>query len=180
LSLQSSFCISRRNDDYSSFGKFYAGSKPGLFTIHGAVCFTTDNLALLFLSALRFLRDTFGETSGPLIAHLLQRNPGTWRMIVSLRKQYRKTDGLCTVTFSLPKAGVASARAVNIVSDFNGWNPDGNPMKKKKNGSFSASVTLAREENISFAICSTEGSGRTTGKPTNTLPMNMAVKTPWL
>jgi 1,4-alpha-glucan branching enzyme len=107
-------------------------------------------LALLFLSALRFLRDTFGETGGPLIAHLLQRNPEIWRMIVSLRKQYRKTDALCTVTFSLPKAGVASARAVNIVSDFNGWNPDGNPMKKKKNGNFSASVTLARGREYQF------------------------------
>jgi 1,4-alpha-glucan branching enzyme len=61
---------------------------------------------------------------------------------VSLRKQYRKTGELCTVTFSLPKAGVASARAVNIVGDFNGWNRAASPMKKQRNGSFSASVSL--------------------------------------
>ena len=60
---------------------------------------------------------------------------------MSLRKQYRKTGELCTVTFSLPKAGVASARAVNIVGDFNGWNREGSRMKKQKNGSFLASVS---------------------------------------
>lgn len=118
------------------------GANLGFFTIRGAVCFTNDKLALLFLSALRFLRETFGETSGPLIAHLLQHNPGTWRGIVSLRKQYRKADGLCTVTFSLPKAGVASARSANIVGDFNGWNKHGNPMKKQRNGSFTGSISL--------------------------------------
>jgi len=69
---------------------------------------------------------------------------------VSLRKQYRKTGGLCTVTFSLPKAGGALARSVNIVGDFNGWNRGGQPMKKQKNGSFSASVTLARGREYQF------------------------------
>lgn len=71
-------------------------------------------------------------------------------MIVSLRKQYRKTGGLCTVTFSLPKAGVASARTVNIVGDFNGWNKRGNPMKKQKSGGFAGSLSLARGRAYQF------------------------------
>ena len=62
---------------------------------------------------------------------------------MSLRKQYRKTGELCTVTFSLPKAGASSARTVSIVGDFNGWNKHGNPMKKQKNGSFADIISLA-------------------------------------
>ena len=69
---------------------------------------------------------------------------------MSLRKQYRKTDGLCTVTFSLPKAGVASVRTVNVVGDFNGWNKHGCPMKKQKNGSFAGSITLATGREYQF------------------------------
>ena len=61
---------------------------------------------------------------------------------MSLRKQYRKADELCTVTFSLPKAGDASVRTVNVVGDFNGWNKHGNPMKKQKNSSFAGSISL--------------------------------------
>lgn len=54
------------------------------------------------------------------------------------------------MTFSLPKAGIASLRAVNIVGDFNDWSRDGHPMKKQKNGSFAASVTLARAREYQF------------------------------
>jgi len=62
---------------------------------------------------------------------------------VSLGKQYRKTGELCTVTFSLPKAGASSARTVSIVGDFNGWNKHGKPMKTQKNGGFAGSLSLA-------------------------------------
>jgi hypothetical protein len=127
-------------------------AKLGFFIIHGAVCFTNDKLTPIFLSALRFFRETLGKTSGPLLAPLLQHNSGTWRSIVSLRKQYRKADELCTVTFSLPKAGVASARTVTIVGDFNGWNKHGNPMKKQKNGSFAGSVSLACGREYQFRL----------------------------
>lgn len=63
-------------------------------------------------------------------------------MIVSPRKQSGMTDELCTVTFSLPNAGVASVRTVNIVGDLYGWNKHSNPMTKQKNSIFAGSISL--------------------------------------
>jgi len=71
-------------------------------------------------------------------------------LIVRLCKQYRKTGGLRTVTFSLPKAGAASARGVNIAGAFNDWSQEGQPMKEQKNRSFTASVTVARGREYQF------------------------------
>ena len=47
--------------------------------------------------------------------------------------------------FFIAKSGrrFGSARAVNIVGDFNGWNKHGTLMKKQKNGSFAGSISLA-------------------------------------
>jgi hypothetical protein len=84
-------------------------------------------------------------------------------MVVGLRKQYRKTGGLRTVTFSLPKAGVASARAVNIVGDFN--------------GSFSASVTLARGREYQFRYLLDGGLWENDWKADNISPTSLAAKT---
>ena len=69
---------------------------------------------------------------------------------MSLRKLYRKAGSLCTVTFSLPKAGAGSAQSVHIVGDFNGWDKNATPMKKQKNGSFAASVALERNREYQF------------------------------
>jgi len=69
---------------------------------------------------------------------------------VSLRKRYLKTGELCTVTFSLPKAGATAVRSVHVVGDFNGWNKHGSPMKKQKNGSFAGSISLASGREYQF------------------------------
>ena len=69
---------------------------------------------------------------------------------MSLRKRFRKTGSLCTVTFSLPKAGAASVETAHIVGDFNGWDKYATPMKKQKNGAFAASVPLERNKEYQF------------------------------
>jgi 1,4-alpha-glucan branching enzyme len=69
---------------------------------------------------------------------------------MSLRKKYRKTGSLCTVTFSLPKAGAGSAKTVHVVGDFNGWGKSATSMKKQKNSSFAASVPLERNREYQF------------------------------
>lgn len=56
-----------------------------------------------------------------------------------LRKSYQK-NGRCRVTFSLPSE--AKAKTVCLCGDFNEWDYDAQPMKKRKNGSFSVSLTL--------------------------------------
>ncbi len=66
---------------------------------------------------------------------------------MSIIKQYLKKKSVCKVTFKLPKQGAASARNICVVGEFNGWDAKATPMKKMKNGDYSATVhlDLARE-----------------------------------
>jgi len=57
-----------------------------------------------------------------------------------LKKSYSKTGKKCRVTFKLP-AEVGAETAV-LCGDFNQWNTEETPMKKLKDGSFSATVSL--------------------------------------
>lgn len=58
-----------------------------------------------------------------------------------MTKNYPKTKkGTCKVTFELPKdVGAASA---SILGDFNSWDARATPMTRKRDGSFSAAVSL--------------------------------------
>lgn len=57
-----------------------------------------------------------------------------------LIKNYTKTGTTCRVTFKLP-AEVGAETAV-LCGEFNDWNPETNPMKKLKDGSFSLTLSL--------------------------------------
>lgn len=58
-----------------------------------------------------------------------------------MTKAFLKTKkGACKVTFELP-AGTEAQSAV-VVGEFNSWDPKATPMKRKRDGSFSTSVTL--------------------------------------
>ncbi len=57
-----------------------------------------------------------------------------------LKKSYTKTGRSCRVTFKLnPEAETTSA---SLLGEFNSWDETSNPMKKLKDGSFSATVSL--------------------------------------
>jgi 1,4-alpha-glucan branching enzyme len=58
-----------------------------------------------------------------------------------MNKSYLKTKkGIVKVTFELP-SHVAAQEAV-LVGEFNNWDPTATPLKRKKDGSFSAALTL--------------------------------------
>ena len=57
-----------------------------------------------------------------------------------LKKNYSKTGAKCRVTFDL-QPGV-NAEKVSLCGSFNNWNPDSNPMKKRKNGRWSTTISL--------------------------------------
>lgn len=61
---------------------------------------------------------------------------------MSLKKQYLKNKPVCKVTFTLPKDMANSAQSVALVGDFNEWDQDSTPMKRRKDGSFDATVSL--------------------------------------
>lgn len=69
---------------------------------------------------------------------------------MSLSKRYLKSKPVCKVTFKLPKDAVQKARSVHLVGDFNQWNNKATPMKKLKNGAFSATLDLTAGTSYQF------------------------------
>jgi len=69
---------------------------------------------------------------------------------MSLKKQNLKTGDLCKVTFSLPSQIAKSVTTAHLVGDFNDWNPSSTPMKRLKNGTFTMTLSLRRNEEYQF------------------------------
>ncbi|MDJ0755684.1 MAG: isoamylase early set domain-containing protein [Ardenticatenaceae bacterium] len=65
-----------------------------------------------------------------------------------LKKSYTKTGKKCRVTFKLPAE--VSAEQATLVGEFNDWDETANPMKRLKDGSFSAQVSLAAGQTYRF------------------------------
>jgi len=66
-----------------------------------------------------------------------------------MNKTFPKTKkGNTKVTFELP-ADVQAQQAV-VVGEFNGWDPAATPMKRKRDGSFSVTVSLAPGKDYRF------------------------------
>ena len=64
-----------------------------------------------------------------------------------IKKSFSKTGKSCRVTFKvtaegLEQANVAEAEEICLLGDFNEWDPAANPLKKRKNGDFSTTVSL--------------------------------------
>jgi hypothetical protein len=58
-----------------------------------------------------------------------------------ITKTYEKTGNSCRVTFKIP-AGQVEARSAVVLGEWNGWNADATPMKRGKDGSWTATATL--------------------------------------
>ncbi|MCP3874677.1 MAG: glycoside hydrolase [Desulfobacteraceae bacterium] len=69
---------------------------------------------------------------------------------MSIKKQYLKSKPVCKVTFRVPKEANCWAKEVNLVGEFNSWDPTATPMKSYKNGSFSATVDLNVNKEYQF------------------------------
>lgn len=69
---------------------------------------------------------------------------------MSFKKQYLKTKPVCKVTFKLTKEEAKNAETVRIIGDFNDWDTASAPMKKLKNGSFTATMDLPKDNQYQF------------------------------
>lgn len=69
---------------------------------------------------------------------------------MSLQKKFLKSSNFCTVTFSLPKEAANGATEVQILGDFNDWNPDEGIPMKAKNGAFRATINLPCNKEYQF------------------------------
>jgi 1,4-alpha-glucan branching enzyme len=64
------------------------------------------------------------------------------------KKSYTKSRKICRVTFDLPPE--VNAKEVSLCGKFNEWNPLENPMKKRKDGRWSATISLKTGKDYQF------------------------------
>ena len=67
-----------------------------------------------------------------------------------MKKRFLKSKPVCKVTFRLPRKMVKDASHVHLVGEFNHWNILATPMKKLKNGDFTATVDLGLYREYEF------------------------------
>ena len=69
---------------------------------------------------------------------------------MGLKKSFSKDKKKCTVTFTVSAEAAQGANTINIVGDFNSWSSTDTPMKKAKDGSFSAKIELDADKEYQF------------------------------
>lgn len=65
-----------------------------------------------------------------------------------LRKNYSKARRSCRVTFDLPRE--VNASTVSLCGEFNAWSASAHPMTCRKDGRFSATVSLQAGQTYRF------------------------------
>ncbi len=65
-----------------------------------------------------------------------------------LKKNYSKSGKICRVTFKYDNS--ESSKNAVLVGEFNKWSLQENPMKKLKDGSFSATLSLQAGNSYQF------------------------------
>jgi hypothetical protein len=66
------------------------------------------------------------------------------------KKQYLKSRPSVKVTFRLPGEAAHGAVRVSLVGDFNAWSAEATPMKRLRDGSFTAVVELEQGREYRF------------------------------
>ena len=69
---------------------------------------------------------------------------------MAFKKQYLKSKAVCKVTFKITKDEAHEAESVRLVGDFNDWDTTSAPMKKLKDGSFTATIELDKDADYQF------------------------------
>ena len=65
-----------------------------------------------------------------------------------MKKSYTKTGASCRVTFELPAE--VGAQKVALCGEFNDWDATQHPLKQRKNGSFSTTISLKPGKSYRF------------------------------
>ena len=65
-----------------------------------------------------------------------------------LIKNYSKTGRVCRVTFKVPAE--VDADSVSLVGDFNDWDPEAEPLARRKDGTFSTTISLESGRSYRF------------------------------
>lgn len=66
---------------------------------------------------------------------------------MAIKKQFIKSKPVCKVTFTVE---AKDAETVAVVGDFNNWSPEAGALAKQKNGTFKATIEVAKDANYEF------------------------------
>jgi 1,4-alpha-glucan branching enzyme len=69
---------------------------------------------------------------------------------MSIRKQYLKNKPTCKVTFKIDPTVGNGAQKAYVVGEFNDWSTSATPMKRLKNGAFTATIDLEKGREYQF------------------------------
>ncbi len=69
---------------------------------------------------------------------------------MSIKKQFLKSKPVCKVKFTLPKEIASGANQAFLVGDFNDWDTESTEMKKLKNGTFTTTIELGKDQEHQF------------------------------
>lgn len=69
---------------------------------------------------------------------------------MSIQKRFLKSKPICKVTFKIPANVGDGVKSAHVVGEFNDWSTSAMPMKRLKNGAFSATVDLAKDRSYQF------------------------------
>jgi 1,4-alpha-glucan branching enzyme len=101
-----------------------------------------------FQSLLRKMK-TFAERINELAEYESTSEKFT-KASFGIKKEHLKRMNVSRVIFRLPKVAVPDAKSVCVVGDFNNWNIHANPMKKLKNGDYTAKLDLETGREYQF------------------------------
>ncbi len=65
-----------------------------------------------------------------------------------LKKNYTKTGRACRVTFKVPAE--IEAETIALLGDFNAWDAESHPLTRRKDGSYSTTVSLEAGHDYRF------------------------------
>ena len=76
------------------------------------------------------------------------------RKIMSIKKQYLKSEPICKITFKVTKEQAPNAETVKILGDFNGWDKNVESMSRLKSGDFTQTLKfeLGKEYQFRYLI----------------------------
>lgn len=69
---------------------------------------------------------------------------------MALKKKFLKSKPRCKVTFTLSKEQAKDAGKVAVVGEFNNWEPSASPLRRQKDGAFSATLDLETGREYQF------------------------------
>ncbi len=67
-----------------------------------------------------------------------------------LKKSYSKTGRACRVTFKIPVDSAPEADSAAVLGDWNDWSPESHRLVRRKDGSFSTTVSLEAGKRYRF------------------------------